>query len=178
LFMYRELFDGSYLQEEDSNTIYVVRQDTLIDSGNSLPHMAPVLLVPKGFLAGLKADVINEELIVVGKIEPTGVDVNEPSVEAATNLLTPNEDGINDFWQVEDIDRYPNNHVRIIDKRGRTVYEKQGYQNEWQGRQRGGNSHGELLPEGTYFYQVDYGDPAKKPLKGYITILHDVQRRR
>ena len=178
LFMYRELFDGSYLQEENSNTIYVVRQDTLIDNGESLPHMAPVLLVPKGFLASLKADVINEELVVVGKIEPAEGDANEPSVKAATNLLTPNEDGINDFWRVEDIDQYPNNHVKIIDKRGHTVYEKQGYQNEWQGRQRGGNNHGELLPEGTYFYQVDYGDPAKKPLKGYITILHDVQRGR
>ena len=70
LFMYGELFDDSYLQEEGSRTIYQVRKDTLVDQGESLPHMAPVLLVPKGFLAGLKAAVINEQLIVVGNIEP------------------------------------------------------------------------------------------------------------
>lgn len=90
LFMYQELFDGSYLQEEESNTIYVVRRDTLVAYGSGLPSMAPVLLVPKGFLANFEGCVINEELIVVGKIDREMTDTPASSGKAATNILTQN----------------------------------------------------------------------------------------
>ncbi|WP_353129861.1 gliding motility-associated C-terminal domain-containing protein [Parapedobacter pyrenivorans] len=178
LFMYQELYDGSYLQEEDSETIYVVRRDTLVDHGSGLPSMAPVILVPKGFLANFEGNVINGDQVVVGKIERQVIENPAATGNGATNILTPNNDGINDVWLVDDIDQFPNNHVQVVDKRGGIVFEKRGYRNEWQGRRWGGNNHGELLPEGTYYYQVDYGDAAKKPLKGYITVLHDVKRGR
>lgn len=68
LFMYKALFNGSYLQEEGSSSIYQVRRNTLSDIGAALPRQAPVLLVPRGFLSDLTVDVINEDLKVVGKI--------------------------------------------------------------------------------------------------------------
>ncbi|WP_325639908.1 FG-GAP-like repeat-containing protein [Parapedobacter sp.] len=78
LFMHGELFDGGYLQEEESDTIYVVSRDTLMVYGNGMPRMAPVLLVPKGFLADLEATVIDDELAVVGKIERKEASDEEP----------------------------------------------------------------------------------------------------
>ncbi|RYY52087.1 MAG: gliding motility-associated C-terminal domain-containing protein, partial [Chitinophagaceae bacterium] len=82
-----------------------------------------------------------------------------------SNLLTPNGDGFNDKWIIENIDLYPNNSVRVFDKSGRTVYEKKGYDNSWEGTLRG-----VPLAEDTYYYVIDFG-PGFGALKGFITIL-------
>ena len=50
LYMDNILFDGSYLQEKDNEQIYKVTQDGFIKQ-NAYPVMAPVLLVPKGFIS-------------------------------------------------------------------------------------------------------------------------------
>lgn len=87
-------------------------------------------------------------------------------VEVALNLnltiykaLTPNGDGLNDNWVIENIDNYPNNHVLVFDRWGGVIYEAKGYNNEsivWDGRsmQSGQNT----VPIGTYFYKIDLGD--------------------
>jgi gliding motility-associated-like protein len=84
-----------------------------------------------------------------------------------TNLLTPNGDGFNDKWIVENIDLYPNNEVKIFDRAGRLVYAKKVYDNSWDGR-----LNGSPLNENTYYYVVDFG-PSFKKLKGYITIVRE-----
>ncbi|WP_293786701.1 Ig-like domain-containing protein [uncultured Pedobacter sp.] len=83
----------------------------------------------------------------------------------ATNILTPNGDGINDTWMVQNIDMYPQNEVIIIDGNGRKVYQKKGYDNTWNG-----TVNGSPLAEGTYYYIITYG-PEKLVQKGFITIL-------
>jgi gliding motility-associated-like protein len=82
-----------------------------------------------------------------------------------TNILTPNGDGKNDFWIVNDIQLFPNNTVVVYDRGGRTVYTKHGYANDW-----GGTFGGSPLTEGTYYYTVDLGQGQRK-FRGYITIL-------
>ncbi|WP_316796455.1 MBG domain-containing protein, partial [Pedobacter agri] len=87
------------------------------------------------------------------------------SVLNATNILTPNGDGVNDVWTVENIDLYPDNTVRIFDKAGKVVFSVKGYQNNWAGTFNGGN-----LTEGTYYYIIDFGQGIGVK-KGYITIV-------
>ncbi|WEK19643.1 MAG: YDG domain-containing protein [Candidatus Pedobacter colombiensis] len=82
----------------------------------------------------------------------------------ATNIMSPNGDGVNDKWVIDDLQLYPNNEVKIFDKTGRTVYSKKGYDNSWEG-----TLNGAPLAEGTYFYVIDFG-PGKPKTKGYITI--------
>ena len=84
----------------------------------------------------------------------------------ATNILTPNGDGINDRWVIKNIDMYPLNTVKIFNRAGRLVYTKTGYNNEWDG-----TTNGTVLPEDTYYYIVDLG-VAGKTNKGFITLLH------
>lgn len=81
------------------------------------------------------------------------------------NVLTPNGDGKNDFLVIKNIDMYPNNELRIIDRAGRIVYAKKGYNNEWDG-----TLNGKLLEENTYYYIIDLGKGVR-PIKGYITIV-------
>ncbi|MCY1535857.1 hypothetical protein D9M68_712810 [compost metagenome] len=82
-----------------------------------------------------------------------------------TNVMSPNGDGVNDNWIVENIEQYPNNSVRIVDRAGRLVYSKKGYDNSWDATLRG-----VPLAEGTYYYVIDFGD-GKTIKKGFITIL-------
>ncbi|MDT4857292.1 hypothetical protein FQZ97_917100 [compost metagenome] len=85
----------------------------------------------------------------------------------ATNLLTPNGDGVNDYWIVSNIDVFPGHEVRIFDRAGRIVYQKKNYDNSWNGM-----LNGNLLAEGTYYYLIDFGKDKPK-LKGFITILRN-----
>ncbi|MBB6501999.1 YDG domain-containing protein [Pedobacter cryoconitis] len=85
----------------------------------------------------------------------------------ATNVLTPNGDGVNDKWVVRNIDVYPNNEVKIFDRAGRQVYSKKAYDNSWDG-----TVNGSPLSEGTYFYVIDFGDGRSK-FKGFITLVRN-----
>ena len=83
----------------------------------------------------------------------------------ATNIISPNGDGVNDFWIVQNIQLYPNNEVKVFDRAGRVVYSKKGYDNSWDG-----TLNGKPLAEDTYYYILDLGNGNAK-LKGFITIV-------
>lgn len=68
--------------------------------------------------------------------------------------ITPNGDGIQDDWIIQDIQFFPNNRVVVVDRWGGVVYEASGYNNEsvvWTGT----NTSGNQLPTGTYFYRIE-----------------------
>ncbi len=66
------------------------------------------------------------------------------------NAITPdNEDGYNDYWHIRDIDRFPENEVRIINRWGDEVFFEAPYQNNWRGTWKG-----EKLPGATYYYII------------------------
>ncbi|MVN22954.1 gliding motility-associated C-terminal domain-containing protein [Mucilaginibacter arboris] len=86
----------------------------------------------------------------------------------ANNIITPNGDGRNDTWFIKNIDQYPNNSVKVMDKSGNVVYSKQGYTNDW-----GGTYNNGPLAQGTYYYIVDFGDNLGLIYRGFITIVRD-----
>ncbi|WP_342330291.1 MBG domain-containing protein [Pedobacter sp. FW305-3-2-15-E-R2A2] len=85
----------------------------------------------------------------------------------ATNILSPNGDGYNDKWVIDNIDFYPNNEVKIFDKAGRPIYSKKGYDNSWDG-----SLNGTALAEGTYYYVIDFGN-GRPRFKGFITVIRE-----
>lgn len=65
--------------------------------------------------------------------------------------LTPNGDGHNDFWQIDNIELFTNNQATIYNRWGTAVWSGNGYNNSsvvWRGQDAGGQP----LPDGTYFY--------------------------
>lgn len=82
-----------------------------------------------------------------------------------SNLFTPNGDGINDAWYIENIQNFPDNEVAVYNIYGNKVYEKKNYMNDWQG-----TYNGNALPEGTYYYVLKFED-GSKPVKGSIDII-------
>ncbi|MGC9331707.1 MAG: gliding motility-associated C-terminal domain-containing protein [Bacteroidales bacterium] len=81
------------------------------------------------------------------------------------NTITPNGDGKNDTWVVENITEFPYSEVWIYNRDGREIYHTVAYQNDWDGKY-----NGKKLPDGTYFYVIDLGK-GKELIKGHITII-------
>jgi gliding motility-associated-like protein len=83
------------------------------------------------------------------------------------NGITPNGDGANDVWVIDNIHKFPNNQVEIYNRWGELLFQAKDYQNNWDGTYKG-----KPLPVGTYYYLVDLHDPLyKTKYSGPITIL-------
>lgn len=82
-----------------------------------------------------------------------------------SNLFTPNADGMNDTWYIQDIQNYPDNEVFVYNIYGNLVYTKKGYTNDWQG-----TYNGAALPDGTYYYVLRF-DSSDMIFKGALDIF-------
>ena len=81
------------------------------------------------------------------------------------NLVTPDGDGKNDYFIIDNIKNYPNNKVEIFNRWGARVYETRGYDpygdgssNVFRGYSDGKATidKGTKLPSGTYYYVITY----------------------
>lgn len=85
------------------------------------------------------------------------------------NGFTPNGDGINDVWIIDNIDKYTNNKVYIYNRWGNEIFSVSDYNNTtnvWDGKM-----NGQAITSGTYFFViVDGSDKLIK--KGWIEITN------
>ena len=70
-----------------------------------------------------------------------------------SNILTPNGDGQNDTWKVNDPLQIMGCDVKIYNRWGEVVFEASDYNNEW-----AGTRNNEELPDGVYFYSIKCSD--------------------
>jgi gliding motility-associated-like protein len=85
-------------------------------------------------------------------------------------LLTPNNDGKNDAWIIQNIEQYPEIKVWVYNRWGNLVYESQPYLNDWNGYYTEGANVSGPLPASTYFYLIDTMKKSQDPIKGYLEI--------
>ncbi|MGL4597427.1 MAG: gliding motility-associated C-terminal domain-containing protein, partial [Bacteroidia bacterium] len=86
---------------------------------------------------------------------------------AFPNGFTPNGDGINDVWVIDNIQLFPNSVVEVYNRWGELLFRSVGYTQPWDGRY-----DGQDLPVGTYYYIIDLNDPLfTQDYTGPITIL-------
>ncbi len=81
------------------------------------------------------------------------------------NTFTPNNDGINDTWNIKYLDSYPNVTVEIFNRYGERLFYTIGYAIPWDGRYKGAD-----LPVGTYYYIINPGNGRSK-IAGPVTII-------
>ncbi|MGI4750942.1 MAG: PKD domain-containing protein [Janthinobacterium lividum] len=81
------------------------------------------------------------------------------------NTFTPNNDGINDVWNIQNLDRYPDCIMDIYNRYGMLMFHSTGYGIAWDGRYKG-----EEVPVGTYYYVLNLKDGTKN-YGGYVTII-------
>ncbi len=85
--------------------------------------------------------------------------------------ISPNDDGINDVWFIENITAFPNNTVQVFNRSGKLVYKKKRYLNDWNGvsNQISNNGSNKPLPVGPYLFIIDLGD-GSQTAKGWLYI--------
>ena len=86
--------------------------------------------------------------------------------ECVPNVFTPNNDDVNDIWNLEQAFLYSNTEITIWGRFGNKVYESIGYDEPWDGKNESGND----VPDGVYFYHIELGN-GYEPIKGTVTIL-------
>ena len=84
------------------------------------------------------------------------------------NVITPDGNGENDFWFIDNAESYPSLKVAVFNQNGREVFTSDGYDNTWSGFY--GN---DPLPGGTYYYMVTIEDQ-DLIYKGTLTILRNL----
>jgi gliding motility-associated-like protein len=82
------------------------------------------------------------------------------------NIFSPNGDGINDVWDIKNIQEFDNAEVSIFNRYGQFIYKSSdGYKTPWDG-----TYHGDPVPVGTYFYIIK--TPLNKdPISGYVAVV-------
>lgn len=78
--------------------------------------------------------------------------------------ISPNNDGRNDNF---DLTSYNVNNLKIFNRYGTIAYNKSGYRDEWFGQ----SNKGDELPDGTYYYVIDFNDLETKT--GWIYISRE-----
>lgn len=81
------------------------------------------------------------------------------------DVMTPNGDGVNDFFEIEGIDRFPQNELYVYNRWGREIYSATDYANEWDA-----TFNGVAVPNGTYFYVLNNRLNGQQLAQGYVTI--------
>lgn len=114
-------------------------------------------------------DITNTATVHADQTDPNPANNVATVINTATgltipNVFTPNGDNVNDVFVIAGLERYPENEFTVINRWGATVYQKKGYQNNWDGSS---------LNEGTYFYLLKVRTTPQKwdTYKGYITLL-------
>jgi gliding motility-associated-like protein len=82
--------------------------------------------------------------------------------------VSPNDDGINDVWAIDNISDFPKNRVTIYDRWGTQVVDIKGYNNKdkvWPTKEMVNK-----LISTTYFYIIDLGD-GSGPLRGWVELM-------
>ncbi|RFZ83275.1 hypothetical protein DYU05_14155 [Mucilaginibacter terrenus] len=107
-----------------------------------------------------------------------GNDIYEPVSEAkeililpaeviiSSNTFTPNNDGINDYWNLEGLEFDYKSTVGVYNRLGKVVFQSRGYAKPFDG-----SYNGKKLPAGVYYYVITFTD-GRKPLSGNVTIIY------
>ncbi|MEO5912481.1 MAG: gliding motility-associated C-terminal domain-containing protein, partial [Pelobium sp.] len=66
------------------------------------------------------------------------------------NTFTPNNDGINDVWNIAYLESYVNAKISIFNRYGNPVFTSSGYLIPWDGK-----TNGKEVPVGVYYYVID-----------------------
>ncbi len=93
------------------------------------------------------------------------VDNKDKLCLSVPKAFTPNGDTMNDTWELEQANIYPNMKVRIFNRWGKILFESVGYSRPWDG-----TFEGKVVPAGTYYYTIDLGIAGQEDA-GSVTVI-------
>jgi gliding motility-associated-like protein len=126
-------------------------------------------------ISGNNMTVLKEGTVMITAIQEgnnnwnPAVNINQsivtlPTFENIRSLFTPNNDGMNDYWYIPDIEQYGTISVQIYNRFGKLLYKSSAYKNDWDG-----TYNGSPLPEAAYYYIIKSSE--KGIVKGVVNIV-------
>jgi gliding motility-associated-like protein len=126
-------------------------------------------------ISGNNMTVLKEGTVVITAIQEgnnnwnpaaniTQTMVTLPTFDNIRSLFTPNNDGMNDYWYIPDIEQYGTISVQIYNRFGKLVYHSSAYKNDWDG-----TYNGTPLPEASYYYIIKSSE--KGIIKGVVNLV-------
>jgi gliding motility-associated-like protein len=99
---------------------------------------------------GCKDSICHEVMVIVDKL-------------TIPNIITPNGDGYNDVFVIENIDKVETSELIIFNRWGKKVFETTNYRNDWDG---------ENVADGVYFYVLRYKTYfSEEERNGSVTVM-------
>lgn len=126
----------------------------------SLADAAAVGDLTQGIVQSVSFVPDDYEIITFGTLSLTTLGEGQ-LIDLDNFLVSANGDGINDSFIIPELELSPNNTVRIYDRYGLKVFEKDNYTNQFNGFANTGNivfGKEDGLPTGIYFYTVSIDD--------------------
>ena len=106
--------------------------------------------------------------------DPQTPEIDDPTIVSVIGvfvpeIFTPNGDGINDTFEIFNLDKFDNPKLKVYNRWGALVYEADPYENDWDGTSQAKLTLGKStkLPVGTYYYILDLG-MNRKPITGFV----------
>ncbi len=154
---------------DDDNAEFTISGSTLSTAGliNFEEGATRSILVRVTDSGGLSID--QQFTITIGEvvIEPLRqYEANIPG-GAVRNIFSPNGDGVNETWVIEDLLDNPVNEVKVYAQGGKLIFSQVNYQNDWDGTFKG-----DPIPDGTYYYEINVYD-GERIIKGFLTIIRN-----
>lgn len=110
-----------------------------------------------------------DQNLILQAISPSGCLVSDTLVvhtvdcdDELPNIISPNGDGINDFFFIDDATSQHKNEIFIKNRYGNIVFEASPYLNDFDGKD---------LTEGVYFYVYTPNEAGKTQKRGFLTII-------
>ena len=169
--------DGNALEHLDKVKI------TMLEDKGSRANIEPNgnVVIPQGAPAGeytLKYNLCMKDHPTICAEANVKIVILEDKPIVIHNGISANGDGVNDGFIIEHIEGYPKNNLKIFNRWGVLVYEKDGYTNS---EPFDGHSNGRAtisadskLPQGTYYYILEYQDTAEQThtKKGWLYLKY------
>lgn len=93
-----------------------------------------------------------------------GQDFSEVTVLDYPKFFTPNDDGLNDFWQIKGISKYPNAQISIFDRFGKLLTKFSSLDIGWTGRYNEA-----IMVSDDYWFSVNLNDQ-NRTFTGHFTL--------
>ncbi len=84
------------------------------------------------------------------------------------NAFSPNGDGVNETWNIEQLKDYPTAEIQIFNRNGQLLYNAKGNNiNAWNG-----TINNKPVPVGTYYYVITLNNQLRnKPFTGWVLVV-------
>ena len=138
-----------------SNNINIIYSDTLVLDG----------LSPGEYVYEL-AVVDNDSAIAYDEVSIT-VFSGDLSGIGAHKIFSPDGNGIDDYWEIDNLDMILGCQLVIFNRFGLKVFESNNYNNDWDG-----TYNGKPLPDGDYYFILKCGDKSHST-SGGIRLIRD-----